>query len=263
MNYWLVEKFCIIFLFKYQLVMHVVFFFAEGRSEPTLFVLTPLLPSGFPLTKADQLGPHVCLASNSRAKGDDMVLNQEGGPITVSPNDTVWSTETKSYYSVAFSNKTIHSCEMNGTFSNNEAGTKQTRLLSCDSFSFRFYKQSFKQFRLFEWLMCFLFPNRWCMWEHLSRWVSKHTWTHLFCTDRLIQAAAETEVSLNSVFQKKPDWTSTSWWWMESEWFSPKLWPSAPSWPSGPGFSETEPPKPCGLFRNPANLKKSNKSNLY
>nr|XP_013876337.1 PREDICTED: uncharacterized protein LOC106526304 [Austrofundulus limnaeus] len=94
---------------------------SEGGSEPTLFVLTPLQPTGFPLTKADQLGPNVCLASNSRSKGDDVVLNQEGGPVTVSPNDAVWSTETKSYYSVAFSNETIHSCEMNGAFSNNEA----------------------------------------------------------------------------------------------------------------------------------------------
>ncbi|XP_038138188.1 uncharacterized protein LOC119781709 [Cyprinodon tularosa] len=53
-------------------------------------------------------------------KEGDVVINGKGGPVNVSAEDPILS-KGYTYYFVAFSNQTIHSCEMNGTFSNNEA----------------------------------------------------------------------------------------------------------------------------------------------
>ncbi|MEQ2237184.1 hypothetical protein ILYODFUR_020662 [Ilyodon furcidens] len=86
-----------------------------------MFVLSPLQAEGFPLKKADQLGPDVCLATDFRPKGEDMVLNVKGGPVSVSTTPASLSTKTKTYYYAGFSNDTIHSCGLNGKFSNNEA----------------------------------------------------------------------------------------------------------------------------------------------
>ncbi|MEQ2159802.1 hypothetical protein GOODEAATRI_026999 [Goodea atripinnis] len=86
-----------------------------------MFVLSPLQAEGFPLRKADQLGPDVCLATDFRPKGEDMVLNVKGGPVSVSTTPASLSTKTKTYYYAGFSNDTIHSCGLNGKFSNNKA----------------------------------------------------------------------------------------------------------------------------------------------
>ncbi|KAM4552579.1 uncharacterized protein trdc [Odontesthes bonariensis] len=50
-----------------------------------------------------------------------MVMNVRGGPTNISTTTAVMSTVTKSYYFAGFSNKTIHSCEMRGASTSNEA----------------------------------------------------------------------------------------------------------------------------------------------
>lgn len=50
-----------------------------------------------------------------------MILNVRGGPVSVNTSNAVLSTKTKTYYFVGFSNETIHSCELLGASSNNEA----------------------------------------------------------------------------------------------------------------------------------------------
>uniref|UniRef100_A0A096LR30 Uncharacterized protein n=1 Tax=Poecilia formosa TaxID=48698 RepID=A0A096LR30_POEFO len=49
-----------------------------------------------------------------------VVLNQKGGPVNVSTDDAVLSKD-ETYNFAVFSNETIYSCGMNGTFGNNEA----------------------------------------------------------------------------------------------------------------------------------------------
>ncbi|KAK5607811.1 hypothetical protein CRENBAI_010862 [Crenichthys baileyi] len=92
----------------------------DPSFPPTLSVLSPLQTPGYPLKTADELGPNVCLVTDFRLKGDDVVLNVRGGPVNVSTDDAVLS-KNNTYYFAAFSNETIYSCGMNGTIGNNEA----------------------------------------------------------------------------------------------------------------------------------------------
>lgn len=55
-------------------------------------------------------------------------MNVRGGPVSVNISNAVLSTKTKSYYFVGFSNETIHSCELLGVSTNNEAGKKTNSL---------------------------------------------------------------------------------------------------------------------------------------
>lgn len=55
-------------------------------------------------------------------------MNVRGGPVSVNISNAVLSTKTKSYYFVGFSNETIHSCELLGVSTNNEAGMKTNSL---------------------------------------------------------------------------------------------------------------------------------------
>ncbi|XP_054891576.1 Ig heavy chain Mem5-like [Poeciliopsis prolifica] len=89
----------------------------------SLFVLSPLSSPDFPLKTADELGPNVCLVTDFRPKGEEVVLNGKGDPVNVNSTDAVLSKDN-TYNFVAYSNKTIYSCEMNGTFGNNEADDK-------------------------------------------------------------------------------------------------------------------------------------------
>ncbi|XP_073346589.1 uncharacterized protein trdc, partial [Pagrus major] len=86
--------------------------------EPTLFVLSPLHPEGVPLT---ELADEVCLATNFRPKGDDLVINvRNKRQINTSTSDAVISQTEKTYFYAGFTNETIFSCEINGTSSNND-----------------------------------------------------------------------------------------------------------------------------------------------
>ncbi|MEQ2179708.1 hypothetical protein GOODEAATRI_027959, partial [Goodea atripinnis] len=87
-------------------------------ATPTLFVLRPLQTPGQPLKTADEFSSDVCLATDFNQKGDDVVPNVTGGPVSVSADDAVPSKNNK--YNTALSNTTIHSCGMNGMFNNNE-----------------------------------------------------------------------------------------------------------------------------------------------
>ncbi|MEQ2221002.1 hypothetical protein ILYODFUR_011316, partial [Ilyodon furcidens] len=87
-------------------------------ATPTLFVLRPLQTPGQPLKTADEFSSDVCLATDFNQKGDDVVPNVTGGPVSVSADDAVPSKNNK--YNAALSNTTFHSCGMNGMFNNNE-----------------------------------------------------------------------------------------------------------------------------------------------
>ncbi|XP_027897251.1 Ig heavy chain Mem5-like [Xiphophorus couchianus] len=92
----------------------------DSPQTPSLFVLSPLSTPDFPLKTADELGPNVCLVTDFRPKGGEVVLNGKGGPVNVSTDDAVLSKDN-TYNFAAFSNETIYSCGMNGTFGNNDA----------------------------------------------------------------------------------------------------------------------------------------------
>ncbi|XP_074544222.1 uncharacterized protein trdc [Halichoeres trimaculatus] len=47
-----------------------------------------------------------------------MVLNQKDGPVTMTTANAVLSTSQKTYVYAGFSNRTIYSCEINGTSGN-------------------------------------------------------------------------------------------------------------------------------------------------
>ncbi|KAM4716426.1 uncharacterized protein trdc [Anableps anableps] len=93
----------------------------DGPSvTPSLFVLSPLQTPGYPLKTADELGPDVCLVTDFRPKGGDVVLNVKDGQVNVSTDNAVLS-KNNTYHFVAFSNETIYSCGINGMIGNNEA----------------------------------------------------------------------------------------------------------------------------------------------
>lgn len=98
------------------------------KTTPSLHLLTPLAPSAYPPLPADALGPEVCLATDFYPKEGEMIMNVRGGPVSVNISNAVLSTKTKSYYFVGFSNETIHSCELLGVSTNNEAGMKTNSL---------------------------------------------------------------------------------------------------------------------------------------
>lgn len=102
----------------------------QSKTTPTLHVLTPLTPPAYPPLPADALGPEVCLATDFYPKDEEMILNVRGGPVSVNISNAVLSTKTKTYYFVGFSNETIHSCELLGASSNNEAGMKTNSLIN-------------------------------------------------------------------------------------------------------------------------------------
>ncbi|XP_041659583.1 uncharacterized protein LOC121520275 [Cheilinus undulatus] len=85
--------------------------------EPTLYVLIPQQREGVPL---DQVGDHVCLATDYRPKDDEMVLNGRESGVTMTTSSAAVSKETGTYYYPGFTNKTIDSCELNSTYTNND-----------------------------------------------------------------------------------------------------------------------------------------------
>lgn len=89
---------------------------------PTINILTPLQPS--PPQPAEKQGPEVCLAANFYPRDGEMIMNVQGEPVSVNTTNAVLSPKTKTYYFVGFSDKTIHSCELQGASSSNEAGMK-------------------------------------------------------------------------------------------------------------------------------------------
>lgn len=95
---------------------------------PTLHVLTPLAPSAYPPLPADALGPEVCLATDFHSNEGEMIMNVRDGKASANFSKAVLSTKTKTYYFVGFSNETIHSCELQGVSTNNEAGMKTNSL---------------------------------------------------------------------------------------------------------------------------------------
>ncbi|KAM9306136.1 T cell receptor alpha chain MC.7.G5-like [Pholidichthys leucotaenia] len=88
---------------------------------PSLFVLNPLQPAGYPPQTADKIGPSACLATHFRPREGQMVLNVDGDVREILNTTKAELYKKKSsYVFVGFSNKTIHSCELHNTFTNNE-----------------------------------------------------------------------------------------------------------------------------------------------
>ncbi|XP_078028943.1 uncharacterized protein LOC144464975 [Epinephelus lanceolatus] len=82
-----------------------------------MFVLSPLQPEG---QENYTRGPEVCLATDFRPQVGTLVLNAKEGSFNMSTSEAVLSTTQKTYYYAAFTNQTLHSCELHGTPGNNE-----------------------------------------------------------------------------------------------------------------------------------------------
>ncbi|XP_028988197.1 uncharacterized protein LOC114844776 [Betta splendens] len=91
----------------------------SSPSKPNLAVLSPLLPRNWVGDPKD-LPPEVCLATNFRPRQGQMVLNVNNGPDFVNTSSAVLSKKQKSYVFAGFSNRTIYSCELHDSVSNNE-----------------------------------------------------------------------------------------------------------------------------------------------
>ncbi|KAM9719823.1 uncharacterized protein trdc [Menidia menidia] len=88
---------------------------------PSLFVLSPLLPPGYPPRSADQLGPDVCLATDYRPSTARMVLNLGAGPTALTTAGAALSTASGGFYYAGVSNSTVHSCQLLGAAASNTA----------------------------------------------------------------------------------------------------------------------------------------------
>lgn len=89
--------------------------------KPNLFVLSPLLPKDW-VGEPEDLPPEACLAAGFRPKDGEMILNVNNGSLSVNTSNAVMSKEMKSYFFAGFTNKTIYSCELHDSMSNNENG---------------------------------------------------------------------------------------------------------------------------------------------
>lgn len=180
LNTWV--RFCV------DLVYHAL----DSRADttpvaPTLFVLSPLHPEGVPLS---ELADEVCLATNFRPQGEDMVLNvRKKRQINYNTSNAVISEEEKGYYYAGFANETIYSCELNGTSSNNENSTLDCRHNTQNNTS----KLSWRSAVMSVWLLMEMnwcqssecrmklrFTSHWCQrvirpdWAlHISHWLLK------------------------------------------------------------------------------------------
>ena len=77
-----------------------------------------------------ELADKVCLATNFRPKGEEMVVNVRGKrELRHNTSDAVISEKEKGYFYAGFSNETIYSCEINGMSTNNENGTKTAAMI--------------------------------------------------------------------------------------------------------------------------------------
>lgn len=94
----------------------------NSTVKPNLFVLSPLLPESWE-GKSKDLPPEVCLATNFRPKGGNMILNLNNGSRSVNTSRAVLSTAEKTYFFAESINETIHSCELHDSLSNNENST--------------------------------------------------------------------------------------------------------------------------------------------
>lgn len=88
--------------------------------DPALFVLSALQPDSWESSPANKLSPEVCLATEFHPKDGEMVLNMRGGPLNLSTSNAVLSKNTSTYFYAGFTNRTIYSCELNDTQSNND-----------------------------------------------------------------------------------------------------------------------------------------------
>lgn len=86
-------------------------------KKPVLFILSPLQPEGEPL--ADE----ACLAAGFLPNEGEMVLNVKDDRVSMKASGAVLSLKQKTYFYAGFTNKTIYSCELNETFTNNHYGT--------------------------------------------------------------------------------------------------------------------------------------------
>ncbi|XP_078028942.1 uncharacterized protein trdc isoform X2 [Epinephelus lanceolatus] len=82
-----------------------------------MFVLSPLQPEG---QENYTRGPEVCLATDFRPQVGTLVLNATEGLYNVMTSEAVLSTTQKTYYYAAFTNQTLHSCELHGTLGKKE-----------------------------------------------------------------------------------------------------------------------------------------------
>lgn len=85
-------------------------------EKPALFILSPL-PS-----ENEMLADEACLAAGFVSTDKEMVLNVKGDRVSMKTSGAVMSLQQKNFYA-GFTNKTIYSCELNETFTNNHQGT--------------------------------------------------------------------------------------------------------------------------------------------
>lgn len=91
------------------------------------------------------MADEVCLATNIKNKDDQMDLNVKDGKVSMNTTSATVSPKDDAYVYAGFTNQTIYSCELNGTSSNNDNGTKASTI------TFKITELLNSEF----WLLCF------------------------------------------------------------------------------------------------------------